>query len=212
MMHSKARLFGDAEAAAQILEAWSPREAKRVGRAVRGFDAAAWDREKMRIVRRGTWCKFTHALPEDAAEASEEEDSKTKKDPPAVEGADEVAEKRKTAGDGASPAGQEEMASVKEGVEQEMTWYLGTDGQASTVQAASFREALLRTGDRELVEVSPFDRIWGIGFGAANAERNRARWGQNLLGQALMEVRDEFRRELEKKGEDGENLVEPDSN
>jgi predicted NAD-dependent protein-ADP-ribosyltransferase YbiA (DUF1768 family) len=33
------------------------------------------------------------------------------------------------------------------------------------------------------------DKIWGIGFGAKNAEANRAKWGQNLLGIALMNVR-----------------------
>ena len=39
------------------------------------------------------------------------------------------------------------------------------------------------------------DRIWGIGFSAENAEKNRHRWGLNLLGKALMEVRERIRRE-----------------
>ena len=52
---------------------------------------------------------------------------------------------------------------------------------------------LLETGDRELVEASPYDRIWGIGFTAADAEENRERWGSNLLGKALMEVRKTLR-------------------
>ena len=52
------------------------------------------------------------------------------------------------------------------------------------------RQRLIDTGKRELVEASPRDRIWGIGYGAAAAMKvGRSRWGQNLLGKALMEVR-----------------------
>lgn len=53
---------------------------------------------------------------------------------------------------------------------------------------------LLGTGDRVLVEASPVDRIWGIGL-AADDERaaTAARWrGLNLLGFALMDVREEL--------------------
>ncbi|KAF4457062.1 hypothetical protein FALBO_15274 [Fusarium albosuccineum] len=59
----------------------------------------------------------------------------------------------------------------------------------------SLREMLLSTGDREIVEASPFDRIWGIGFKAADAEAARESWGQNLLGLELMEVRKMLREE-----------------
>jgi ribA/ribD-fused uncharacterized protein len=51
---------------------------------------------------------------------------------------------------------------------------------------------LLKTDGRELVEASPRDRIWGIGFGKNNAPKNKHRWGKNLLGKALMQVRAEF--------------------
>ena len=57
------------------------------------------------------------------------------------------------------------------------------------------RKMLLETGDRLLVEASPYDRIWGIGYGAANAEANRGNWGGNLLGKALMRVRDRLQAE-----------------
>jgi len=54
---------------------------------------------------------------------------------------------------------------------------------------------LLDTGDRVLVEASPRDRIWGIGCGANNptAEHPHEWRGLNLLGFALMEVRDRLR-------------------
>lgn len=52
---------------------------------------------------------------------------------------------------------------------------------------------LLATAGRHIVEASPFDRVWGIGIGPAKAATsNRKRWGRNLLGKALMEVRDEL--------------------
>ncbi len=46
-----------------------------------------------------------------------------------------------------------------------------------------------------MVEASPFDRIWGVGYDAANAESNRGNWGENLLGKALMRVRDRLQAE-----------------
>ncbi|XXG98584.1 Phosphatidylglycerol/phosphatidylinositol transfer protein [Hypoxylon texense] len=65
----------------------------------------------------------------------------------------------------------------------------------------NLKDALLATGDRPLVEASPWDRIWGIGFNAANAEKNRRRWGLNLLGKCLMEVREQLRLEEQEKSE-----------
>lgn len=56
-----------------------------------------------------------------------------------------------------------------------------------------FKKGLLATGDRELVEASPEDRIWGIGFDAANANAHRDEWGENLLGKALSRVRQRIR-------------------
>ena len=62
-------------------------------------------------------------------------------------------------------------------------------------QNADLREALLETEGRELIEASPMDKIWGIGFGKKNAVKNKHRWGQNLLGKALMQVREELIKE-----------------
>lgn len=50
-------------------------------------------------------------------------------------------------------------------------------------------EYLLSTGNREIVEASPVDNIWGIGFSSDNAMENVDKWGQNLLGKTLMKVR-----------------------
>ncbi|MBE5810631.1 MAG: NADAR family protein [Clostridiales bacterium] len=65
-------------------------------------------------------------------------------------------------------------------------------------QNVPLREFLLSTGDAVLVEASPYDRIWGIGLPASDPlALEPASWrGQNLLGFALMEVRDQIRSSL----------------
>jgi ribA/ribD-fused uncharacterized protein len=59
MMASKARLFGDDEALAEILAADSPAKAKKLGRNVRGFDEARWKAVSSEIVTRGNVAKFS---------------------------------------------------------------------------------------------------------------------------------------------------------
>lgn len=66
-------------------------------------------------------------------------------------------------------------------------------------QNEDLKRRLLGTGDRELVEASPRDRIWGVGFGKATAGSQRERWGLNLLGKALMETRARLRKEEEER-------------
>jgi len=69
------------------------------------------------------------------------------------------------------------------------------------------KQLLLATSERALVEASPFDRIWGIGFTAADAVRTlRKEWGQNLLGEALMKVRARIRTELNETSHRNESL------
>lgn len=54
---------------------------------------------------------------------------------------------------------------------------------------------LMSTGDKVLVEASPYDTVWGIGLRVENAcAKNPATWrGENLLGFALMSVRETLR-------------------
>lgn len=56
----------------------------------------------------------------------------------------------------------------------------------------SLKLFLLRTESRVLVEASPVDTVWGIGLAADNKKvADPFQWrGGNLLGYALMEVRD----------------------
>ncbi len=58
-------------------------------------------------------------------------------------------------------------------------------------QNPDFRDFLLTTKNRILVEASPVDKIWGIGLAADDKKIENPRlWkGLNLLGFALMEVR-----------------------
>jgi len=56
---------------------------------------------------------------------------------------------------------------------------------------------LLATGDKLLVEASPRDTIWGIGYSAGNPRAfDQSTWrGSNLLGKALMRAREILREE-----------------
>jgi ribA/ribD-fused uncharacterized protein len=120
MMYGKAPLFGDAEMAAKILEAASPRQHKALGRNVRHFAEPAWKAQREQIVADGNRAKFT--------------------------------------------------------------------------QNPELRQALLDTAGTQLVEASPFDRIWGIGLAAGDRRADDpSQWrGQNLLGKILTRVRDEL--------------------
>ncbi|QYY33736.1 NADAR family protein (plasmid) [Cupriavidus pinatubonensis] len=59
-------------------------------------------------------------------------------------------------------------------------------------QNPHLREALLGTAGTELVEASPYDKIWGVGLPATDPRINdRSQWrGENLLGKILTEVRE----------------------
>lgn len=57
------------------------------------------------------------------------------------------------------------------------------------------RQSLLDTGNRSLIEASPWDTYWGCGWSEAmfHASPNKNYPGRNELGKILMEVRDIIR-------------------
>lgn len=72
--------------------------------------------------------------------------------------------------------------------------------QANYVKFTSnetLKKILLDTGDREIVEASPYDKIWGIGMGVDHADiLDKTKWkGLNWLGEVLMQVREDIRKE-----------------
>lgn len=125
MMHRKALLFGDAEAAGKIMMAWAPKEHKALGRQVKGFDEAIWREHREQIVLAGALAKF----------------------------------------------GQNE----------------------------DLLKRLLGTGQKLLVEASPYDTLWGIGMSKDDPRAtNPGQWpGQNLLGKILCRARDVLKEQFE---------------
>ena len=62
MMAGKARHYKDHCAAELIMSSPDQSAHKRIGRGVRNFDSAAWDREKQHAVLSGKYAKFTQNL------------------------------------------------------------------------------------------------------------------------------------------------------
>ena len=74
------------------------------------------------------------------------------------------------------------------------TDYVREANIAKFTQKEELREFICATEGKILVEASPFDRIWGIGMSENNKNSvDPSLWrGSNLLGFALMEVRDQI--------------------
>lgn len=69
--------------------------------------------------------------------------------------------------------------------------------QGVTAEGVPLKRLLLETYSKELVEASPFDRVWGIGLGVKEAPlRGREQWGEGLLGKAIMKVRQRLQEEV----------------
>lgn len=84
--------------------------------------------------------------------------------------------------------------------------------RAKFSQNPSMLETLLATGNALLAECSPRDKDWGILLSTSDPEvQDITKWkGENLLGQVLMEVREELREEL-RVTEDGETFPYEDA-
>jgi len=77
----------------------------------------------------------------------------------------------------------------------EARWKIVVRGNTEKfLQHSALADFLRATGDRIIVEASPYDRIWGIGMASDHPDaENPACWrGLNLLGFALMQVRQQL--------------------
>ena len=101
----------------------------------------------------------------------------------------ETPQKAKRLGKKVAPFNEEEWAKVRE---EKMLAAL-----RAKFNIEEYKDSLLETGDRIIVEASPFDKIWGIGFDEDNMLKvSKDKWGLNLLGKCLMIIREEIREGL----------------
>jgi ribA/ribD-fused uncharacterized protein len=68
---------------------------------------------------------------------------------------------------------------------------------AKFTQNPAMKEELMATGDMEIVEASPYDKIWGIGLHETDPRAwDKSTWqGTNWLGEAIMQVRKKLKEE-----------------
>lgn len=61
-------------------------------------------------------------------------------------------------------------------------------------QDEASRECLAMYKDKIIVEASPYDRIWGIGYAEndVNILKEKDNWGENLLGKIIMDIAKEM--------------------
>lgn len=66
---------------------------------------------------------------------------------------------------------------------------------AKFTQNPEMYKELMETGEREMVEASPYDKIWGIGLHYSDERAlDKNQWeGTNWLGEAIMKVRDNLK-------------------
>lgn len=91
------------------------------------------------------------------------------------------------------------VSNFDEGVWKEQRFEIVVSGnEAKFLQNEELGVFLRCTGSKVLVEASPRDRIWGIGMGKDNEKaENPLQWkGLNLLGFALMEVRERLLKKM----------------
>jgi ribA/ribD-fused uncharacterized protein len=75
--------------------------------------------------------------------------------------------------------------------------YVYDGNYAKFTQNPKMLKELMDTGNKEIVEASPEDKIWGIGMHSSDPDiLDKTKWkGTNWLGMAIMEVRDDLSKE-----------------
>lgn len=107
------------------------------------------------------------------------------------------------------PKKMQQLGRRAKGFDEE-TWekkrfFIVCDGNyAKFTQDERLKSMLLATGKNILAEASPYDKIWGIRLRVTDPDFNKpAKWrGANLLGEALMRVRNKIREDVKKEGEE----------
>ena len=69
--------------------------------------------------------------------------------------------------------------------------YVYEANYAKFTQNKAMLDELISYGDREIVEASPSDKIWGIGLGVDDPRvHDKSNWqGSNWLGEIIMQVK-----------------------
>ena len=76
--------------------------------------------------------------------------------------------------------------------------YVYEANHAKFTQNKSMLDELLSYGEREIVEASPSDKIWGIGLGVDDPRiHDKSKWqGTNWLGEIITQLRADLIKEL----------------
>ena len=84
---------------------------------------------------------------------------------------------------------------VIEGVEYNCCEIVFDANMAKFSQNPKMLKELMDTEDLEIVEASPYDKIWGIGLHETDPKAlDKSKWqGTNWLGEAIMSVREKLR-------------------
>jgi len=93
--------------------------------------------------------------------------------------------KQQKLGRGVTPYDEDEWNMVAKA-------YVFIGNSAKFSQHPDLKQKLLDTGDKILVEASPFDKKWGVGLDKSDDRIwDKSQWqGANWLGEVLMAVRD----------------------
>ena len=85
----------------------------------------------------------------------------------------------------------------KEKWEEVCREYVYEANYAKFTQNPRLLEELMSYGDREIVEASPEDKIWGIGLHETDERvHDKSQWqGTNWLGEAIMRAKDQIIKE-----------------